>query len=390
MTGPHEPTNAAEGPDQQRSDEGSATPRACRELYRAQAEWLCGKGEACDVVLSSRVRLARNLAGFPFMARASRIDRRQILDLCRARITGAMLAERLAWVDLHGTRPIERKLLVERHLISKPHARGKLAGGKGGPDEPRGVAISLPDERLSIMVNEEDHLRIQIIRAGLALSDAYEQIDTIDDRIEAGLDYAFSGRFGYLTCCPTNVGTGIRLSVMLHLPALNMTGEIEKVKRAANDMALAIRGFYGEGSQASGDFFQISNQTTLGKTERVLLHEMETDIVPKVIQYERLARQSLLKQRGAVLSDKVQRALGLLRHARLISADEAMGLLSQVRLGVVLGLIEGLDETMVNHLMLLVQPAHLQLTVGREMPQSERRAARADLIRDRLGNPQPS
>lgn len=379
-----EPNDSSSQPSQGDQGDGSNPPRACRELHRATTEWLSGRGTASDVVLSSRVRLARNLAGFPFMARASRIDRRQILDLCRARITGASVADRLAWVDLHGTRPIERNLLVERHLISKHHARGKLAGGKGGPDEPRGVAISLPDERLSVMVNEEDHLRIQLIHAGLDLGGAYERIDAIDDKIEAGLDYAFSGRFGYLTCCPTNVGTGIRLSVMLHLPALNMTGEIEKVKRAAKDMALAIRGFYGEGSQASGDFYQLSNQTTLGKTERVLLHAMESDIVPKVVQYERLARQSLIKQRHAVLDDKVHRARGLLERARLISADEAMGLLSQVRLGVVLGLIEGLDEALINHLMLLIQPAHLQLTVGREMPQGERRSARADLIRARL------
>ncbi len=354
------------------------------KIFNARTEWLRGEGQACDVVLSSRVRLARNLAGLPFVARASRTDRRHTLDLCRARLVGAGLAKQLMWLNLHDSPPIDRAVLAERHLISKQLARGVLPGRDAAPDEPRGVAISIPDERLSVMVNEEDHLRLQTIRTGLDLRGCFEQIDAADDSIEAGLDYAFHPRFGYLTACPTNVGTGARFSVMLHLPALRMTGEIDKVKNAAEDMSLAIRGSHGEGSQNTGDIFQLSNQTTLGKSEEALLAEMQDEIVPRVVEYERRARKMLMDRRRTILEDKVHRALGVLRGARLMTVDEAMTLLSQVRLGVVLGLVEDLPQQTVNHLLLLVQPAHLQRVSGKEMPQGARRIARAELIRRTL------
>lgn len=356
------------------------------QIFRTRTEWLRGEGRCADVVLSSRVRLARNIAGFSFVARAGRSDRRQILELCKARLLQAQLAERVMWIDLHDTPPLERSLLAERHLISKQLARGVLPGGQGGPDEPRGVAIALPDERLSVMVNEEDHLRLQSIRTGLALGEAYAQVDEVDDKVEAGLDIAFSPRLGYLTACPTNVGTGARFSVMLHLPGLRMTGDIEKVKRAADDMSLAIRGFYGEGSQNSGDFYQLSNQTTLGKSEKILLHEMESEIVPRVVEYERIARRTLIDRRRSVLEDRVYRALGILGQARIMASEEAMALLSQVRLGIVLGLIGEIDQQLVNHLTLLIQPAHLQRLSGKEMPQIERRRARADLLRQSIAH----
>lgn len=359
------------------------------ELINTGAEWLKGAGRASDVVVSSRVRLARNLAGFPFMPRASRVDRQQIVDLCHHKLMEAELAERLLWIDLREVSRLDRNLLVERHLISQAHARGKIgnhsvAGGRSGEDEPRAVAVGLPGERLSIMVNEEDHLRIQAVKSGFALAEALTEIDTIDDRIEAIVDYAFHPRFGYLTACPTNVGTGIRFGVMLHLPALKLTGDIEKVTRAANDMSLAVRGFYGEGSEPLGDFFQISNQTTLGKSERVLLHDLEHEIIPKVIEYERVSRKQLVERRGEAIADQVHRALGVLTHARLLATDEATRLLSQLRLGVAMGLIEKLDQQVVHNLMLLVQPAHLQRASGRNMTQAERRIARADLVRSRL------
>ncbi|MCB9844851.1 MAG: protein arginine kinase [Phycisphaeraceae bacterium] len=355
------------------------------ELLGGAAELLRPDGPDHDVVVSSRVRLARNLAGFPFVAHASRTDRNQILDLCRHRLAAADGPGPFTWLRVHDLKAVDRSLLVERHLISKQHAKGAMAGGQGGPDEPRAAAISLPLERLSAMVNEEDHLRLQSLRAGLALADAYRDADALDDHIEAGLDFAFHPRLGYLTACPTNVGTGARFSVMLHLPGLRMTGDIEKVKRAADDMSLAIRGFYGEGSQNIGDFYQLSNQTTLGKSERVLLHDMESSIVPRVIEYERLGRRMLIERRRDILEDKVSRALGLLRSARLVASDEAMGLLSHVRLGIVLGLIPDVPLATVSGLMLLVQPAHLQRKIGREMPQAERRRARADLLRATLG-----
>lgn len=349
-------------------------------------EWLRGVGDDVDVVMSSRARVARNLAGFPFVSRAGAEDRQQILEMCKGPITGGGVADKIAWLDLHTAPAGQRSLLVERHLISQQHAKGKQANGRGGPKEPRSVAASVPGERLSIMVNEEDHLRIQVLRSGLALDDALSELDRVDDVLEKSLDFAYSPRFGYLTACPTNVGTGVRLSVMLHLPALKLTGDIEKVRRAAQDMSLAVRGFYGEGSEAAGDFYQISNQTTLGKPERIILHEMQKEIVPQVIEYERSARKMLMERRRSVLEDKIFRALGVLKHARLLATEESMQLLSHVRLGIVVGLIENLDQQMINKLMLLTQTEHLQQAVGSKLDQHQRRAARASMMRSRLGN----
>lgn len=358
-------------------------------------EWLRGDGPASDVVMSSRVRLARNLAGLPFVQRAGAADRSHVLELVRAQVLKAGLCEKIMWANLHELGSAERSLLVERHLISKQHAKGKPASHPGSvlapgpapagiPDDPRGVAVGLPGERLSIMVNEEDHLRIQVIRSGLALDEGWAEIDQIDDKIEAGLDYAFSPRFGYLTACPTNVGTGLRMSVMLHLPGLKLTGDIEKAKRAAQDMNLAVRGFYGEGSDAAGDFYQFSNQTTLGRSEKVILQDLHHEIVPQIIEYERVARRTLQTKRSSALEDQVFRAFGTLTHARLLTTEEAMQLLSHVRLGVVLGMIKHIEQRLVNQLMLLIQPAHLQRVLTREMDQEQRRVARASLLRAKL------
>lgn len=370
------------GPDG--SQGGGLRPIQGHEL---QTEWLRGQGQDTDVVVSSRARLARNLAGQKFAAKATKAERAQTLDTCRSWLLQAGLADRIMWVDLHEAPQLERMQLVERHLISKPHARGKshAATAEGKPtDDPRGVAISLPDERLSIMVNEEDHLRVQVIRSGLALSECWRAIDEVDDRVEAGLDFAYSPKFGYLTACPTNVGTGLRISAMVHLPGLRMSGDLEKVKRAAADMNIAVRGFYGEGSESAGDFFQISNQTTLGKSERKIIEELERDIVPQIVEYERIARRMLMQKRRLSLEDQVYRAMGLLQNARLLATEECMQLLSAVRLGVVLGLVKDFDLALVNQLTLLAQPAHLQKFMGRELDQEQRRAARALLVRQKL------
>lgn len=370
--------------------------------YETGTEWLRCVGASSDVVMSSRVRLARNLAGWRFGHKAGHGDRQKVLEVCRDRIAAAGLSgvgastspatptapPQIMWIDLRESPPIERQLLVERHLISKQHSKGKplpdLKAGDVETTDPRGVAIALPDERLSIMVNEEDHLRIQAVRGGLALAEAWADADRADDLLESQLDFAYSPRFGYLTCCPTNVGTGVRMSLMLHLPGLKLSGDIEKVKRAAGDMNLAVRGFYGEGSEAAGDFYQISNQTTLGKGEQAILNDLAGEIIPKIVEYERLARRNLLSKRGAALEDQVYRALGLLTHARLLTAEESMQMLSHVRLGVVMGLVSDVDLASVNALMLLTQPAHLQRVMGTELDQEQRRNARAQLIRRRL------
>ncbi len=389
------------------------------EALRRGAAWLSGDGADSDVVISSRIRLARNVETMSFLSRADRESREQVLDVCRERLVRAVGGSggdrgteggeptpgvpRVLWVDVHRAPSLERTLMVERHLISKEHARGpapfnpSAATGVAplGPGvstaEPRGVAISLPDEALSVMVNEEDHLRIQVVLSGLELTRAWQTISRVDDAVEGPcaaapgrLAYAYSERFGYLTACPTNVGTGIRVSVMLHLPALKLMGEMDKVRRATRDMSLAVRGYYGEGSEAAGEFFQVSNQTTLGRAETVILDEIEREIVPQIVQYERVARRMLMDKRRRLLEDKVFRALGTLRHARLLTPEEAIMLLSDVRLGVLTGLIGELSQARVNQLILLTQPAHLQRLIGREMDQGERREARADLVRERL------
>lgn len=327
-----------------------------------------------EVVISSRIRLARNLGGMPFLSRASRHQRQVLETRIRDTILNAQVAPQMLYVDLENAPDIDRQLLVERHLISKPHATAEGA---------RGVAVA-EDETTAIMVNEEDHLRIQVLRSGLQLEEAWEQINEIDNRLESKLDFAFHPRFGYLTACPTNVGTGIRVSVMLHLPALKLTGEIEKVFRAAKELRLAVRGLYGEGTEATGDFYQISNQTTLGKSEEEIISEFKLQVIPKIIDYEHHARRTLLNDRTVALDDKVCRALGLLRSARLLASEETLFLLSHLRMGVNLGRVKDIDLRMLNELFLLTQPAHLQKMQGRKLEGDLRRAARAEYVRQRL------
>jgi len=348
-----------------------------RQMSDHAGEWLRGAGPNSDIVLSSRVRLARNLAGFPFVNRANRRQRHEVLAAARDQITSNRVADNVLWVDLVDSTSLDRQLLVERHLISQQH-------GDHGNGVPRAVAVG-SDETFSIMVNEEDHLRMQVLRSGMQLHEAWGQINRIDDVLEEKLDYAYSQRFGYLTGCPTNVGTGLRVSVMLHLPALKLTGEIEKVRRAARDMHLAVRGLFGEGSEALGDLYQVSNQTTLGRSEQEILADFSHTVVPQIIAYEKQARQALLHQRPEQLDDKVWRAWAILSHARVLSSDEVLQLLSHLRLGVNLQRIDNIDIRSLNELFLLTQPAHLQKLSNNEMDLSERRTARAGLIRRRLG-----
>jgi len=345
------------------------------DLAQRAGEWLRGTGPMHDVVISTRIRLARNLADMPFLARCSKRQQHDLELRLRKKILDCGIAAEALYVDIANAEETDRRLLVERHLISRQQADA---------DHPRGVAIS-GDETIAIMVNEEDHLRIQVLRSGLELTEAFEQINRVDDLLEDRLNYAFHPRYGYLTACPTNVGTGLRISVMLHLPALKMTGEIEKAFRAARDMRLAIRGLFGEGTEATGDFFQLSNQTTLGKSEEQFAEDFRS-LVPKFIEYERCARQSLMTRRTIAVEDKVVRALALLRSARLMSSEETMYLLSLVRLGTHVGLVKNVQIETVNELFLATQPSHLQRILGRDLTGPERAEARAEYIRRRLQN----
>jgi protein arginine kinase len=346
------------------------------DLSTRSGEWLRGEGSDADVVMSSRIRLARNVAGFPFASRASEKQRAETLARVRGALQGVHLGERTFFLDLAATPALDTAFLVERHLISR-----ELAVGKG----PRGVGFG-DDERMSVMVNEEDHVRLQAIRSGLSLDDAWKSAVELDRALEAAVPWAVSPTYGYLTACPTNVGTGLRASVMLHLPALVYAKQIDRVFQAAAKTGLAVRGYYGEGTMASGDFYQISNQVTLGVAEDDILRSVSR-MLPSILGYEREVRQHLLSAKRRVrLEDKVHRARALLRSARSIASEEAMELLSAVRLGVVLKLLDEptLDE--VNELFVLTQPAHLQKLSGREIEADERDVERADLLRKRLGD----
>jgi protein arginine kinase len=344
------------------------------ELTRNRSAWLRADMPMADIVISSRIRLARNVAGFPFLAKADNVQRREIYRLLRDSVDRARVADDLTFVDLETADEIDRQVLVERHLISKQHAESEGS---------RAVAFS-PEETVSLMINEEDHLRMQVLRSGLQMDECWDVISRIDNTIEQHIDFAFHTRFGYLTACPTNVGTGIRVSAMLHLPALKLTGEMERAFRAAKDMHLAIRGLHGEGTEATGDLYQISNQTTLGKSEEEIISEFKHLIIPKLVEYEKRARQSLQRERVVALDDKVWRAYGLLIHARTVSTEESLFLLSHVRMGVSLGRIDSLKLETLNDLFLMIQPAHLQKLAGKKLTGEERSIARADLIRKRL------
>jgi protein arginine kinase len=343
-------------------------------LLPTLGEWLRGTGPETDVVVSTRIRLARNVAGFPFTNRATPAQKAEIEAKLREAVSKADVPDKLDYVGVSGMNPLDRQFLVERQLISR-----ELANVLEGP---RGVAFDA-NESVAVMVNEEDQLRIQVMRSGLALDDAWSVIDRVDDAIEARVAYAFHEQFGYLTACPTNVGTGMRASVMLHLPALGLTKQIDKVFRALQKINLVVRGLYGEGSRASGDLYQISNQVTLGKSEARILQEIR-EVIATILTYERTARQTLLKDRKQAEHDRVARALGVLSSATMITAEETMEYLSTVRLGVNLHLLDDLPPTTLNQLFIQSQAAHLQKITGQPLDGEERNAARAQFLRNKL------
>ena len=358
-------------------------------------EWFNGSGPLADIVISSRIRLARNLEGYKFLCRCSTAEKSGILKKLKDTLMEMDLGDKVFYISVDKAPVLDRHLLVERHLISRNHAFGK---------GPRGAVIAA-QESFTGMINEEDHLRLQVLKPGLQLASCAERINRIDDMIEQKVDYAFSPRFGYLTACPTNVGTGIRISVMLHLPALQMTGQVEKFFNAAKAMNLAVRGLFGEGTQAAGDFYQLSNQVTLGIRETDIVEQFEKTIIPEIVEYEKAARQHLLVKDIDVLDDKISRAMALLKNAHLISSQEALFLLSHLRLGVNMhnymgastpaienlckqadctNKKEGFSIATINRLFMLTLPAHLQVNYGKALDSTHRDALRAQIIRAAL------
>jgi protein arginine kinase len=336
-------------------------------------DWLAAGSPESDVVVSTRIRLARNVAGYPFVARLKGEQAAELAQVLRERILGSGFAEEAAYYSLREASQVCRDLFKERHLISR-----ELAAANAKWE--RGVAFGR-GETVGVMVNEEDHLRIQVLLPGLALDAAWERMERADRALGERIEYAFHADFGFLTACPTNVGTGLRVSVMVHLPGLGMAErEMKRVFNAAAKTNLAVRGLHGEGTRATGDFYQISNQITLGRSELEILEDLRR-MVPHILKYERDVRTHLLRDQRSSIEDRIWRAIGLLRSARSITTDEAIGHLSAVRLGVHLGLLPDLDAGAVNRLLVLTQPGHLQARAGKELEAAERDVQRAALLR---------
>jgi protein arginine kinase len=339
--------------------------------------WLDASGPSSHLVLSTRIRLARNLAGRVFQGRNSETEREDILGVVEHAARESVLLRQATKFRLDRLERTDRQLLHERHLVSK-----ELAGLDGQHPLRTGAAVFLGD-RLGVMVNEEDHLRLQALQSGFALQQAYSTLETLDRALGNRVPYSFHPEFGYLTACPTNVGTGLRASVLIHLPGLVLTKEIGKVLAGLQQMGLTYRGLYGEGSEVVGNFFQISNQTTLGSGEEELLDKL-LRVVAHVIEREEEARKVLLRDAGYIIEDKLWRAYGTLRYARSLTFDEAMNYLSGVRLAVGLKLIDGLSVYTLNKLLIFSQAAHLAYAEGRTLSESDTNLARARYVRTTL------
>lgn len=337
-------------------------------------QWVAGTGPAGDVVLSTRVRLARNLADVPFPGRMDQEAWEHVIDAV-AEAVRAPDMKALGELELYRLRdltPLERRVLVEKHLISPQHARAGT-----------GAVVIRRDEAISIMVNEEDHLRIQCLSPGLELERSWRLADQVDDALEGTLNLAFCPRLGYLTACPTNTGTGMRASVMMHLPGLVMSRQAPQLFSALAKVGIVVRGLYGEGTEALGNIFQVSNQVTLGQTEEEIIGGLE-GVSKQIIDRERMARKKLYAHLRDQLEDRIWRAYGILTTARSISSQEAMALLSDLRLGIDLQVLPQVEPQVFNELLLQISPAFLQLAEGRELSPQQRDAKRASLIRQRI------
>jgi protein arginine kinase len=339
-------------------------------------------------VLSSRVRFARNLAGYPFPTKATANELDEILEM----ISTAIKKEETLYkffpdcdpIAIDKITPLQAEFLVERHLISPDflHRMTKKKDFKSSGSFGRAAFIN-QDETVSLMVNEEDHLRFQVLSAGLNFTDSFQKLDELDDCLESLLQYAYSQQYGFLTACPSNVGTGLRASVMIHLPGLVLTKEIDKVLRAIWQIGYAVRGLYGEGTETRGYFFQISNTVCLGQSEAEIIEGIEK-VTNQLISHEEKAREYLSKNMKSEIEDKVYRALALLNSARLITSEEALNLLATVRLGVAMKIITNITLTALNKIMFLLKPANLQVFYNQEMSPHERDEKRAALIRQIL------
>jgi protein arginine kinase len=342
----------------------------------APAETARRRGPHDRIVMSSRVRLARNVRAAHFPGWAKKPERVRVLEMIRPAIESLPEMKDSFSVSMDSLPPLDKQILVERHLISREHM-AKQAGS--------GLVLNR-EETFCVMINEEDHLRMQALRPGLQLRQAWTAIDQADSLLEKKLDYAFNPDLGYLTACPTNVGTGIRVSAMLHLPGLVLAEQINPIIQSVNKLGLAVRGLYGEGTEALGNVFQVSNQMTLGETESAIVERLEK-VLAQIIENEENARATLWEKKPKMVFNQIGRAYGNLANAHVISSKETMNLLSLMRLGVDAGLFPGVDRSLVDELFILTQPAHLQKQHSEEkLPPEERDLLRADMLRERLRN----
>jgi len=346
------------------------------QMAKKPAIWLSGEGSDSQIVLSSRVRLARNIANFPFPSRSDADSREKIISFVQSAVEKSPDLKEGLMVNCSELDELDRTFLVERHLISLEFTSGR---------EFSGLVIG-EKENTSVMINEEDHLRIQALASGLEIKEAFRLANRVDDQLSDSLEFAFDSTFGFLTACPTNTGTGMRASVLIHLPGLVLTREIEKVIPQINKLGLVVRGFYGEGSDVMGNLFQISNQTTLGRSEEDIVESLER-VTRQIIEYEENARKRMFGEAKDQIEDKIWRAFGILKYARTLTSEEALNMLSALRLGIGTGSIRTVILPQLNEIMALTQPAHLQKYFDQKMDTGERDRVRADLIRSKLAQP---
>jgi len=343
------------------------------EFLTSPADTARREGPYNKIVLSSRVRLARNVKGMPFPGWAKKPDRVKALDAVRPAVESLPQMSDSFSESMDNLTVLDKNILVERHLISREHA-AKNAGS--------GLVLNR-EESLCVMINEEDHLRMQALRPGLQLRQAWHAIDQVDSKLEKKMEFAFTPALGYLTACPTNVGTGIRVSAMLHLPGLVLAEQINQIIQAVNKLGLAVRGLYGEGTEALGNVFQVSNQMTLGETENDIVERLNK-VLAQIIEHEENARSMLLEKKPKTVYNHIGRAYGILANAHSISSKETLNLLSLMRLGVDLGLFTDLERWQVDELFITTQPAHLQRVHSEKLSAEERDLFRADMLRERL------
>jgi protein arginine kinase len=345
------------------------------DMAKTPAAWLSGRGSESLVVISTRVRLARNIAGCVYPPSADKETQKRVVDYFDSTSTRSKLLSEGQHHKVSDITKLDRDFLIERHLISPAFLSGNLS---------KALFIGA-DERVSIMVNEEDHLRIQALSAGLDAQGAHDLAVRFESEIGRYLEFDYDPDFGFLTSCPTNAGTGMRASILIHLPGMVLTKEIDKLISRITRTGLIVRGFYGEGSDVLGNLFQISNQNTLGVSEEEIIGQISR-VAEEIVESEAAARKRLVDEAADMIEDKIWRAYGILKHARVLTSDEVMNLLSAVRLGHAMSIIDFLDISLINEILLLSQPAHLQKYYGQEMDTNKRDFVRAQMVREKLRN----